>query len=68
MDVLRLCNFRIFIANLNGFSWYSASAGNTGPCASGWDQNAHFLHYMFIEGRVRIPFLVAVWLGSGVTI
>ncbi|MBO9566581.1 MAG: DUF418 domain-containing protein [Niastella sp.] len=53
MDVLRgFAILGIFIANLNGFSWYSPDAGNSGP----WllpkpDHIMAFIHHMFIEGK-----------------
>ena len=53
MDVLRgFAILGIFIANLNGFSWYSEAAGNKGPfLIPGWDHKMGFLHHMFIEGK-----------------
>ncbi len=54
MDVLRgFAILGIFIANLNGLSWY----GFNGPGISGdmllpeWDKKMKFLHHMFIEGK-----------------
>ncbi|MET0464711.1 MAG: DUF418 domain-containing protein [Chitinophagaceae bacterium] len=53
MDVLRgIAILGIFIANLNGFSWYAENPANTGP----WllpeqDHTMAFLHHMFIEGK-----------------
>jgi uncharacterized protein len=53
MDVLRgFAILGIFIANLNGFSWYFPESGNTGP----WllpeqDHTMAFLHHLFIEGK-----------------
>lgn len=53
MDVLRgIAILGIFIANLNGFSWYFPDPENTGP----WllpeqDKTMAFLHHMFIEGK-----------------
>lgn len=53
MDVLRgFAILGIFIANLNGFSWYSPNPDNTGP----WllpkqDHTMAFIHHMFIEGK-----------------
>lgn len=53
MDVLRgFAILGIFIANLNGFSWYNESAHLTGPLLSEqWDHKMSFLHHMFIEGK-----------------
>ena len=53
MDVLRgFAILGIFIANLNGFSWYSEAAGNKGPfLVPGLDHKMNFLHHMFIEGK-----------------
>lgn len=53
MDVLRgFAILGIFIANLNGFSWYFPESGNTGrwllPEA---DHAMSFLHHLFIEGK-----------------
>src|SRR6218665_250194 len=53
MDVLRgIAILGIFIANLNGFSWYFPNPENTGP----WllpeqDHTMAFMHHMFIEGK-----------------
>ncbi len=53
MDVLRgIAILGIFIANLNGFSWYFPDPEKTGP----WllpeqDHTMAFLHHMFIEGK-----------------
>ncbi len=54
MDVLRgIAILGIFIANLNGLSWY----GFGGPDATGslllpkWDHTMKSLHHMFIEGK-----------------
>ncbi len=53
MDVLRgIAILGIFIANLNGFSWYFPNPENTGP----WllprqDHTMAFIHHMFIEGK-----------------
>lgn len=53
MDVLRgFAILGIFIANLNGFSWYSDDLKNSSPyLLPGWDQKMNFLHHMFIEGK-----------------
>lgn len=53
MDVLRgFAILGIFIANLNGFSWYNESAKLTGPMlVPEWDHKMGFLHHMFIEGK-----------------
>ena len=53
MDVLRgFAILGIFIANLNGFSWYNAEAKATGPfLLPEWDHKMGFLHHMFIEGK-----------------
>ena len=53
MDVLRgFAILGIFIANLNGFSWYNGSAKATGPyLLPGADNTMIFLHQMFIEGK-----------------
>src|SRR5258706_10760028 len=53
MDVLRgFAILGIFIANLNGFSWYSEQAHVTGALLlQGWDHKMSFLHHMFIEGK-----------------
>ena len=53
MDVLRgFAILGIFIANLNGFSWYNAEAKATGPfLLPEWDHKIGFLHHMFIEGK-----------------
>ena len=53
MDVLRgFAILGIFIANLNGFSWYNGSAKATGPyLLPGADNTMSFLHQMFIEGK-----------------
>ncbi len=53
MDVLRgFAILGIFIANLNGFSWYSDQAKASGPyLVPEWDHKMSFLHHMFIEGK-----------------
>lgn len=53
MDVLRgFAVLGIFIANLNGFSWYSETAKNTGQfLLPVMDHQMGFLHHMFIEGK-----------------
>lgn len=53
MDVLRgFAILGIFIANLNSFSWYSASAKATGPyLLPEADHTMAFLHHMLIEGK-----------------
>lgn len=53
MDVLRgFAILGIFIANLNGFSWYSDKLEAGSPLlVPGWDQKMNFLHHMFIEGK-----------------
>ncbi len=53
MDVLRgFAILGIFIANLNGFSWYNAQAHATGPyLLPELDHKMGFLHHMFIEGK-----------------
>lgn len=53
MDVLRgFAILGIFIANLNGFSWYSEEAHATGPyLLPEPDHKMSFLHHMFIEGK-----------------
>ena len=53
MDVLRgFAILGIFIANLNGFSWYSEQANATGPyLLPELDHKMSFLHHMFIEGK-----------------
>lgn len=53
MDVLRgFAILGIFIANLNGFSWYNGSAKLTGPyLLPEADATMSFLHHMFIEGK-----------------
>ncbi len=53
MDVLRgFAILGIFIANLNGFSWYSDASKNTGPfLLPELDHQMSFLHHMFIEGK-----------------
>lgn len=53
MDVLRgFAILGIFIANLNGFSWYEENAKITSPfLLPEWDHKMGFLHHMFIEGK-----------------
>jgi uncharacterized protein len=53
MDVLRgFAILGIFIANLNGFSWYSDDLKNSSVyLLPGWDQKMNFLHHLFIEGK-----------------
>ncbi|MBK8520392.1 MAG: DUF418 domain-containing protein [Ferruginibacter sp.] len=53
MDVLRgFAILGIFIANLNGLSWYSDNAKITGPfLLPDWDHKMSFLHQIFIEGK-----------------
>ena len=53
MDVLRgFAILGIFIANLNGFSWYNESAKATGPyLLPEADHTMSFLHHMLIEGK-----------------
>ena len=53
MDVLRgFAILGIFIANLNGLSWYNDDAKVTGPfLLPDWDHKTSFLHHMFIEGK-----------------
>ena len=53
MDVLRgFAILGIFIANLNGFSWYSEQAKAVGPfLLPEWDHKMNFLHHLFIEGK-----------------
>lgn len=53
MDVLRgFAILGIFIANLNGFSWYDSKSTASGPfLIPGWDHKMGFLHHMFIEGK-----------------
>ncbi|MFZ1532656.1 MAG: DUF418 domain-containing protein [Chitinophagaceae bacterium] len=53
IDVLRgFAILGIFIANLNGFSWYSEQAKATGPyLLPAADHTMSFLHHMFIEGK-----------------
>src|SRR5258705_5362387 len=53
MDVLRgFAILGIFIANLDGFSWYSEDAHATGPMLlPGLDHKMSFLHHMFVEGK-----------------
>lgn len=53
MDVLRgFAILGIFIANLNGFSWYNDQLKATGPfLVPEWDHKMSFLHHMFIEGK-----------------
>ena len=53
MDVLRgFAILGIFIANLNGFSWYNDNAKLTGAfLLPDWDHKMSFLHHMFIEGK-----------------
>ena len=53
MDVLRgFAILGIFIANLNGFSWYNEGAKLTGPyLLPDLDHKMSFLHHMLIEGK-----------------
>ena len=53
MDVLRgFAILGIFIANLNGFSWYNAQEQATGPyLLPDADHKMGFLHHMLIEGK-----------------
>ena len=53
MDVLRgFAILGIFIANLNGFSWYNEEIKATGPyLIPVWDHKMSFLHHLFIEGK-----------------
>lgn len=53
MDVLRgFAILGIFIANLNGLSWYSDNPKITGPFLHPeWDHRMSFLHHLFIEGK-----------------
>jgi uncharacterized protein len=53
MDALRgFAILGIFIANLNGFSWYDSFHPVTGPYAvPGADDTMFFLHHLFIEGK-----------------
>ena len=53
MDVLRgFAILGIFIANLNGFNFYSADADLTGPyLVPEFDSKMTFLHHLFIEGK-----------------
>lgn len=53
MDVLRgFAILGIFIANLNGFSWYNEQAKAVGPyLLPNWDHKMSFLHHMLIEGK-----------------
>jgi uncharacterized protein len=53
MDVLRgFAILGIFIANLNGFSWYYDIPKTTGPfLLPELDSKMGFLHHMFIEGK-----------------
>ncbi|RYG40274.1 MAG: DUF418 domain-containing protein [Chitinophagaceae bacterium] len=53
MDVLRgFAILGIFIANLNGFSWYSEGTGISSPyLLPEWDHKVLFLEHMFIEGK-----------------
>jgi uncharacterized protein len=53
MDVLRgFAILGIFIANLNGFSWYSDQAKATGPyLLPAADDTMSFIHHMLIEGK-----------------
>jgi uncharacterized protein len=53
MDVLRgFAILGIFIANLNGFSWYSSQSKVTGPyLLPAADNTMSFLHHLFIEGK-----------------
>lgn len=53
MDALRgIAILGIFIANLNGFSWYNEAAHATGPyLLPGLDHKMGFLHHLFIEGK-----------------
>lgn len=53
MDVLRgSAILGIFIANLNGLSWYNPEGKITSPyLLPGWDHKMSFLHHMLIEGK-----------------
>ena len=53
MDVLRgFAILGIFIANLNGFSWYNAKFESASVfLLPAWDAKMGFLHHMFIEGK-----------------
>ena len=53
MDVLRgFAILGIFIANLNGFSWYREGLPASGPyLLPQADRSMSFLHHMFIEGK-----------------
>lgn len=53
MDVLRgFAILGIFIANLNGFSWYREGLPASGPyLLPEADRSMSFLHHMFIEGK-----------------
>ncbi|HQY10979.1 MAG TPA: DUF418 domain-containing protein [Ferruginibacter sp.] len=53
MDVLRgFAILGIFIANLNGLSWYNPEGKITSPyLLPGWDHKMSFLHHMLIEGK-----------------
>lgn len=53
MDVLRgFAILGIFIANLNGFSWYNADLKVSSPyLLPNWDHKMGFLHHLFIEGK-----------------
>ncbi|HEX5651814.1 MAG TPA: DUF418 domain-containing protein [Chitinophagaceae bacterium] len=53
MDALRgFAILGIFIANLNGFSWYRENPGQTGPfLLPAADHTMAFLHHMLIEGK-----------------
>ncbi len=53
MDVLRgFAILGIFIANLNGFSWYNGDAKITSPyLLPKADDTMEFLHHMLIEGK-----------------
>lgn len=53
MDVLRgFAILGIFIANLNGFSWYNGDAKITSPyLLPKADDSMEFLHHMLIEGK-----------------
>src|SRR5689334_3889288 len=53
MDVLRgFAILGIFLANLNGFSFYNEQAHATGPyLLPEWDHKMGFLHHIFIEGK-----------------
>lgn len=53
MDVLRgFAILGIFIANLNGLSWYNPEGKIPSPyLLPGWDHKMSFLHHMLIEGK-----------------